>query len=46
MPGTQLERVDMFADLGVRLIQLTCSPANSVGDGAMAKGNRGLTPFG
>ena len=46
MIGDVLDRVDMFADLGVRVIQLTYNPANTVGDGAMAKENRGLTPFG
>ena len=46
MLGSQLERVDVFADLGVRVVQLTYNPANTLGDGAMAKDNRGLTPFG
>lgn len=46
MIGDVLERVDVFADLGVRVIQLTYNPANTAGDGAMAKENRGLTPFG
>ena len=40
------ERVDLFADLGVRIVQLTYNPANSLGDGAMAPGNRGLTDLG
>jgi len=44
--GDNLERVDVFADLGVRIVQLTYNPANSLGDGAMAPDNRGLTPFG
>ncbi|HJU38847.1 MAG TPA: membrane dipeptidase, partial [Tahibacter sp.] len=44
--GTNLERVDVFADLGVRVVQLTYNPANPLGDGAMAPENRGLTPFG
>ncbi len=39
-------RVDVFADLGVRIVQLTYNPANAVGDGSMAPENRGLTPFG
>lgn len=39
-------RVDLFADLGVRVIQLTYNPANTLGDGSMASENRGLTPFG
>lgn len=46
MLGDKLERIDVFADLGVRVIQLTYNPANAVGDGAMAKENRGLTAFG
>lgn len=46
MIGDELERIDVFADLGVRVIQLTYNPANAVGDGAMAAENRGLTPFG
>ena len=44
--GDNLERVDVFADLGVRIVQLTYNPANTLGDGAMAPENRGLTPFG
>ncbi|TDD76233.1 peptidase M19 [Actinomadura darangshiensis] len=40
------ERVGTFADLGVRIIQLTYNQANQVGDGSMATGNRGLTPLG
>ena len=46
MLGTKPERVDLFADLGVRVIQLTYNPANQLGDGSMAPGNRGLTPLG
>lgn len=44
--GDRLERVDVFADLGVRIVQLTYNPANHIGDGATAPQNRGLTPFG
>lgn len=44
--GNKLERVDTFRDLGVRVIQLTYNPANSLGDGSMAPQNRGLTPWG
>ncbi len=44
--GDKLDRIDTFADLGVRVIQLTYNPANQIGDGSMAPGNRGLTPFG
>ncbi len=46
MLENKVERVDTFADLGVRIFQLTYNPANQVGDGAMAPQNRGLTPFG
>ena len=44
--GDKLQRVDIFADLGVRIIQLTYNPANMLGDGSMAPENRGLTPLG
>ncbi|MDT9599809.1 membrane dipeptidase [Sphingosinicella sp. GR2756] len=46
MVGDDPTRIDMFADLGVRIIQLTYNPANTIGDGSMAPQNRGLTPFG
>ena len=46
MLGDKLDRVEEFAKLGVRVIQLTYNPANAVGDGSMAPQNRGLTPFG
>jgi membrane dipeptidase len=46
MLGDKAERADIFADLGVRIVQLTYNPANPVGDGSMAKQNRGLTAFG
>jgi len=46
MISGRAERADIFADLGVRIVQLTYNPANSLGDGAMAPGNRGLTRFG
>jgi membrane dipeptidase len=39
-------RVDIFADLGVRVIQLTYNLANPLGDGAIAPEGRGLTPVG
>jgi membrane dipeptidase len=44
--GDDLARVETFAQLGVRVIQLTYNQANHVGDGSMAPGNRGLTGFG
>lgn len=46
MIGDTLERVDVFGDLGVRVIQLTYNLANTMGDGSMASQNRGLTPLG
>jgi membrane dipeptidase len=46
MVGTDATRVDLFGNLGVRVIQLTYNPANQIGDGSMAPENRGLTPFG
>jgi membrane dipeptidase len=44
--GDKPQRVDLFGDLGVRVIQLTYNLANTLGDGSMAPQNRGLTPFG
>ncbi|MFN8581393.1 MAG: membrane dipeptidase [Gemmatimonadaceae bacterium] len=46
MVGDKAERVDTFADLGVRCIQLTYNPLNQLGGGSMAPGDPGLTPFG
>jgi membrane dipeptidase len=46
MMGRDASRVDIFADLGVRIVQLTYNPANDLGDGSMAPQNRGVTPFG
>lgn len=46
MMGDNPARVDTFADLGVRIIQLTYNLANTLGDGSMAPENRGITPFG
>lgn len=39
-------RVDEFASLGVRVIQLTYNPRNPLGDGSMVEENHGLTPRG
>lgn len=44
--GAKPERVDIFGDLGVRIIQLTYNPRNVLGDGSMAPENKGLTPLG
>lgn len=46
MMGQDASRVDIFADMGVRIIQLTYNNANQLGDGSTAPGNRGLTRFG
>jgi len=46
MMGQDASRVDIFANLGVRIFQLTYNPANQLGDGSIAPANRGLTPFG
>ena len=46
MLGDDASRAELFADLGVRVIQLTYNPANRIGDGSMAPQNRGITPFG
>jgi membrane dipeptidase len=46
MLGSDVSRADIFADMGVRVIQLTYNPANDLGDGSMAPANRGLTTFG
>ena len=46
MIGSDIQRVEIFANLGVRVVQLTYNPANGLGDGSMASENRGITPFG
>jgi membrane dipeptidase len=46
MMGDDATRADIFADLGVRVIQLTYNNANQLGDGSMAPEGRGLTSFG
>jgi membrane dipeptidase len=46
MVGDKAARVDTFANLGVRCIQLTYNPLNQLGGGSMAPGDPGLTPFG
>jgi membrane dipeptidase len=46
MMGDRADRVDIFANLGVRVIQLTYNPANRLGHGSMSPANGGLTPFG
>ena len=44
--GTDPTRIDIFADLGVRVIQLTYNPRNQLGDGSIVAENHGLTPLG
>jgi membrane dipeptidase len=46
MLGADASRVEIFANLGVRVIQLTYNPANALGDGSAEPQNRGLTSFG
>ncbi|MDT9600130.1 dipeptidase [Sphingosinicella rhizophila] len=46
MLGDKADRVDIFADLGLRIIQLTYNSRNRVGGGSLAPGNPGLTDFG
>ena len=44
--GDDVERVDLFQRLGVRVIQLTHNRRNLVGDGCMEPGDAGLSDFG
>lgn len=46
MMGDDATRVDIFAGLGVKIIQLTYNVRNQLGDGSIEKENRGLTAFG
>lgn len=46
MMGDKLDRVDLFADLGVRIFQLTYNGKNAVGCGSIVPENCGLTDFG
>ncbi|MGZ8364651.1 MAG: membrane dipeptidase, partial [Caulobacteraceae bacterium] len=46
MLGDDASRVDLFANLGVRVFQLTYNLRNQLGDGSLVKENRGLTKFG
>ncbi|WP_051780078.1 dipeptidase [Janthinobacterium agaricidamnosum] len=46
MMGKNAARVDTFANLGVRVIQLTYNDRNQLGDGCLVPENQGLTPFG
>ena len=44
--GEDLERIPLFRQLGVRVVQLTHNRRNLVGDGAMEPGNAGLSRYG
>jgi len=44
--GDKLWRADVFAELGVRVVQLTYNEQNYVGSGCCAEHDSGLTPFG
>ncbi len=46
MMGDDASRVEIFARLGVRVIQLTYNTPNQLGDGSMSAENRGLSQFG
>jgi membrane dipeptidase len=46
MVGNDASRVQVFADLGVRVFQMTYNKATQLGDGSIAPENRGLTPLG
>lgn len=46
MMGEDARRADLFANLGVRVIQLTYNLRNQLGDGAIVPEGRGLTEFG
>ena len=44
--GENLDRFDLFHDLGVRVIQLTYNRRNLMGDGCLEPGNAGLSLLG
>jgi membrane dipeptidase len=44
--GDNLDTVPLFAELGVRIVQLTYNTANSVGGGCYERRDGGLTDFG
>ena len=46
MLGNEVDRVRLFAMMGVRVIQLTYNGRNAVGDGATVPDDRGLSRFG
>ncbi|MGQ3049739.1 MAG: dipeptidase [Niveispirillum sp.] len=46
MFGKDASRVDLFADMGVRVMQLTYNLQNDLGSGSLMPEDQGLTPFG
>ncbi|MFL6861810.1 MAG: dipeptidase [Allosphingosinicella sp.] len=46
MVGDKPERIDLFADLGLRIVQLTYNPQNQLGGGSAAAERAPLTPLG
>ncbi len=46
MLGEDAHRVDLFADLGMKVVQLTYNPKNALGGGSMAPEDTPLTEFG
>jgi membrane dipeptidase len=46
MVGEHAERIDTFAELGLRVVQLTYNPANLLGGGAVAPARTPLTKLG
>lgn len=46
MMGTDASRVDIFTDMGVRVMQLTYNDRNQLGSGSVRPETEGLTPFG
>jgi membrane dipeptidase len=46
MLGGDLARIDLFRDLGVRIIQMTYNVRNLFGDGCLEPGNAGLSSLG
>jgi membrane dipeptidase len=46
MVGDRPERIDLFADLGLRVVQLTYNPENRLGGGATASPRTPLTALG
>jgi membrane dipeptidase len=46
MVGTDATRIGLFANMGVRVIQLTYNPSYQIGDGSVAPQNRGISAFG